>query len=336
MTELYTQRKLYLAPMAGVTDEIFRRICVSHGADVTVSEMICAKALVYEQRSGSSVRSATAPLAHIPNGVHNCILQIFGHEEDIMAEAARMLTDGSYKDASGEHPIALDINMGCPVKKIVSNGEGSALMKDPMLAEKLVRAVKDATALPVSVKMRIGWDKDSINAVEFAKALESGGADAIFVHGRTREMMYSGKSDNSQIAAVKKAVSIPVIGNGDICTPEDAIRMLEETECDSIMIGRGALGNPWLFEGIRAALGGKKPYIPSSDEIRKTMLCHLDESLNLKGEHRGLAEIKSHMAWYIKNCRNAAYLRNSIMRSENRDSIVNAINEAFPPIDVVT
>ena len=329
MNDIYTG-KLFLAPMAGVTDETFRKICTSLGADISVSEMICAKALVYEQRSHASVRPATAPLAHIPDGTKNCILQLFGHEEDIMSEAAKRLTNGDYRGFSGELPIALDINMGCPVKKIVSNGEGSALMKNPALAEKLVHAVKDATHLPVSVKMRIGWDKDSINAVEFAKAIESGGADAIFVHGRTREQMYSGHADYSQIAKVKAAVSVPVIGNGDVFTVEDAKRMYEETGCDSIMIGRGSLGNPWLFGNIKRFMDGNEPITPTSDEVRGMMIHHLNESVRLKGERRGLAEIKSHMAWYIKNCRGAASIRDSIMRSESREEIENAINAAFP------
>ncbi len=315
--------------MAGVTDEIFRKICTRLGADMTVSEMICAKALVYEQRSGPSVRSATAPLSHIPDGVKNCILQLFGHEEDIMSQAAKLLKNGEYKDFSGELPPALDINMGCPVKKIVSNGEGSALMKNPALAEKVVRAVKDAVSCPVSVKMRIGWDKDSINAVDFAKALESGGADAIFVHGRTREMMYSGKCNLGEIAKVKKAVKVPVIGNGDITSAETAKHMLEVTECDSLMIGRGALGNPWIFKSIKSVLAGGEEYIPSNEEIKTTVLSQLDEAIALKGERRGMAESKSHMAWYIKKCRNAAILRDSIMRAETRADIESSINEAF-------
>ncbi len=328
MTDLYIN-KLYLAPMAGVTDETFRKICTSYGADMTVSEMICAKALVYEQKSSPSVRSATAPISHIPEGVKNCILQIFGHEEDILSDAAKMLVNGKYKDFKGELTPALDINMGCPVKKIVSNGEGSALMKSPTLAERLVRAVKDSVSVPVSVKMRIGWDSDSINAVEFAKALEAGGADAIFVHGRTKEMMYSGKADLSAIAAVKRAVSIPVIGNGDITSPESAKRMLEETECDSLMIGRGALGTPWLFKSIKSVLTGGDEYTPSNDEIKSVMLAQLRDAINIKGERRGMPESKSHMAWYIKNCRNAAYIRDSIMRAETLSDIEKAIDEAF-------
>jgi len=330
MNDIYSQ-KLYLAPMAGFTDAVFREICTSHGADITVSEMICAKALCYEQKSGPSVPSRTAPLAFIPSGVDNCILQIFGHEPSFMAEAARMLESGEYKGYSGYTlPIAFDINMGCPVKKITSNGDGSALMKDPALAREVVRAVKKAVSIPVSVKMRTGWDRNSINAEEFARYVEDGGADAIFVHGRTKDMMYSGSSDNAEIAKVKRAVSIPVIGNGDVNTSEDAMNMRRETGCDGIMIGRGALGNPWLFENIKAAFSGKQEKRVTPEEIRDAMLLHFDMALKLKGDKCGIAETKSHLAWYIKYSRGAAAVRDRIMRSEDADKIREAIYEAFP------
>ena len=329
MSDIY-ERKLFLAPMAGFTDSVFRKICTSHGADVTVSEMICAKALCYEQKSGPSVRSRTAPLAYIPSGTDNCILQIFGHEPEFMAEAARMLMSGEYKGYDGYTlPIALDINMGCPVKKITSNGDGSALMKGPRLAREVVRAVKNAVSVPVSVKMRIGWDRNTINAVEFARYVEDGGADAIFVHGRTKDMMYSGHSDNTRIASVKEAVSVPVIGNGDVNTPPDAVRMYNETGCDGIMIGRGALGNPWIFENIKALSEGKPEKVPSPEEIRDAMLVHFDMALELKGDRCGIAETKSHLAWYIRNSRGAASVRDKIMRSENAGQIREAIYEAF-------
>ena len=329
MNDIY-KRKLYLAPMAGFTDATFREICANHGADITVSEMICAKALCYEQKSGPSVKSRTAPLAYIPKGVDNCILQIFGHEPEFMSEAAKMLVSGEYKGYDGYTlPIALDINMGCPVKKITSNGDGSALMKSPALARDVVRAVKDAVNIPVSVKMRIGWDRNSINAVEFAKYLEDGGADAIFVHGRTKDMMYSGKSDNSVIAAVKKAVSVPVIGNGDVASAKDAVKMYDQTDCDGIMIGRGALGNPWLFESIKSVSEGGAERIPSAEEVRDAMLNHFDMALKLKGDRCGIAETKSHLAWYIKNLRGAASIRDRIMRSENADMIREAVYAAF-------
>lgn len=329
MTSIY-KNKLFLAPMAGFTDATFREICLSHGADITVSEMICAKALCYEQKSSPSVRSKTAHLAYIPNDSNNCILQIFGHEPDFMADAAKMLESCDYKGClNSTPPLAIDINMGCPVKKITSNGEGSALMKDPKLARSIVHAVKSAVSIPVSVKMRIGWNAESINAVEFAKYLEDGGADAIFVHGRTKAMMYSGRSDNAAIANVKAAVSVPVIGNGDVNTPEDALRMINETSCDSVMIGRGALGNPWLFENIKAMLNNTPQHTPDKNEIRDAMLYHFEKAIALKGERCGIAETKSHLAWYIKYSRGAASARDKIMRSETPDEIRSAVMEAF-------
>lgn len=322
--------KLFLAPMAGFTDAVFRDICISHGADIAVSEMICAKALCYEQKSGPSVKSRTAPLAFIPEGMaKSCVLQIFGHEPEFMAEGARMLACGDYKGFCGERPIALDINMGCPVKKITSNGDGSALMKDPTLAREVVRAVKSAVDIPVSVKMRIGWDKNSVNAVEFAKYVEDGGADAVFVHGRTKDMMYSGRSDNSVIGQVKDALSIPVIGNGDITTAEDARKMLEQTDCDSVMIGRGALGNPWLFSDIKDMMEGREQKRRSANEVKTEMISHLERALALKGDRCGIAETKSHLAWYIKNFRGAAVARDRIMRSETPGQILEAIETAF-------
>ncbi len=307
---------LFLAPMAGVTDRYFRRLCASCGAEYAVTEMVSAKALCYEKRSvRASAPARTAPLAFVdPESIPTAV-QIFGSEPQFMAEAAKMLSDRSYRGASGAIPAAIDINMGCPVKKVVSCGEGSALMKTPHLAGLIVESVKEATHLPVTVKIRAGWDKNSINAVEMAKTLESAGADAICVHGRTREQFYAPSSDNRIIADVKNAVNIPVIGNGDINTVDDAIRMYSETNCDGIMLARGTLGNPWLFAEIKAALNGNGYIPPSATEKINIALEHTRSVINEKGEG-AVAAAKGQLAWYVKGIRGAADARNRIMSAD--------------------
>jgi tRNA-dihydrouridine synthase B len=240
-------------------------------------------------------------------------IQIFGSEPEFMAEAARMLQDLSYKGCCSEvRPAAIDINMGCPVRKITSNGEGSALMRDPKLAGRICLAVSKAVDIPVTVKIRIGWDKNSINAVEMAKRLEAAGAALICVHGRTREQQYAPYADWTQIAAVKKAVNIPVIGNGDIFTPDDALKMINETECDGIMIGRGALGNPWIFENTVNLFEGRPIREISQNEVIDVALSHLRLMIEDKGERAGVAESRKHLGWYMKGLRGAAELRNRI------------------------
>jgi len=241
---------LFLAPMAGVTDRYFRRLCASYGAEYAVTEMVSAKALCYEKRAiRASAPARTAPLAFVdPESIPTAV-QIFGSEPSFMAEAAKMLSDSSYRGASGAIPAAIDINMGCPVKKVVSCGEGSALMKDPALAGKIVEAVKMATHLPVTVKIRAGWDKNSINAVEMAKTLEAAGADAICVHGRTREQFYAPSSDNGIIFEVKKAVKIPVIGMGGVSTAEDVIEMML-AGATAVEVGAANLVDPYVCRDI--------------------------------------------------------------------------------------
>lgn len=305
---------LVLAPMAGVTDRTFRNICKRYGAEYTVSEMVCAKSLCYEQRAKKKEKSATAALAEIRAGDGPIAIQIFGSEPEFMAEAATMLAEGSYKNCtSDEKPVAIDINMGCPVRKITSNGEGSALMKDPALAGRIVRAVADAVRIPVTVKIRAGWDESSKNAVEMAKILEANGAQAVCVHARTKEQLYRPGIDIDIITQVKKAVSIPVIGNGDIYNANDALNMFNVTECDAIMIGRGAMGNPWIFKEISAALD-KKDYAPPSDEERVALAIEqLNELILVKGERTGMAEGKKHVAWYISGMKGSASARNRIM-----------------------
>lgn len=307
---------IMLAPMAGATDHAFRTVCKSFGAEYLVSEMVCAKALCYEQKIKKSITaspSKTAPLAAIREGELPMAVQIFGSEPSFMAEAAKMIAENSYRGTTSLFtPTAIDINMGCPVPKVVSNGEGSALLKNPDLASEIVEAVVKAVDIPVTVKIRIGWDKNSINAVEMAKRLEAAGATLICVHGRTREQQYAPYADWTQIAAVKKAVNIPVIGNGDIFTPDDARKMINETECDGIMIGRGALGNPWIFENTVNLFEGRPIREISQNEVIDTALSHLGLMIEDKGERAGVAESRKHLGWYMKGLRGAAELRNRI------------------------
>lgn len=307
---------IMLAPMAGATDHAFRTVCKSFGAEYLVSEMVCAKALCYEQKIKKSITaspSKTAPLAAIREGELPMAVQIFGSEPSFMAEAAKMIAENSYRGTTSLFtPTAIDINMGCPVPKVVSNGEGSALLKNPDLASEIVEAVVKAVDIPVTVKIRIGWDKNSINAVEMAKRLEAAGATLICVHGRTREQQYAPYADWTQIAAVKKAVNIPVIGNGDIFTPDDALKMINETECDGIMIGRGALGNPWIFENTVNLFEGRPIREISQNEVIDTALSHLGLMIEDKGERAGVAESRKHLGWYMKGLRGAAELRNRI------------------------
>lgn len=316
---------IMLAPMAGATDYAFRKVCKGFGAEYLVSEMVCAKALCYEQKIKKSITaspSKTAPLAAIREGELPMAVQIFGSEPQFMAEAARMISENSYRGATSVHtPTAIDINMGCPVAKVVSNGEGSALLKNPKLAAEIVRAVRGAVDIPVTVKIRIGWDKNSINAVEMAKYLEDAGASLICVHGRTREQQYAPSADWSHIADVKHAVSVPVIGNGDIFEPRDATKMLRETGCDGVMIGRGALGNPWIFENTINLFEGREERKIPQNEVIDVALSHLKLMIETKGERAGIAESRKHLGWYMKGIRGAAELRNRINCAESLPEI---------------
>lgn len=319
------QHGIMLAPMAGATDYAFRKVCREFGAEYLVSEMVCAKALCYEQKIKKSLTaspSKTAPLAAIREGELPMAVQIFGSEPQFMAEAARMISENSYRGTTSVHtPTAIDINMGCPVAKVVSNGEGSALLKNPKLAAEIVRAVRGAVDIPVTVKIRIGWDKNSINAVEMAKYLEDAGASLICVHGRTREQQYAPSADWSHIADVKRAVSVPVIGNGDIFEPRDAAKMLRETGCDGVMIGRGALGNPWIFENALNLFEGREERKIPQNEVIDVALSHLKLMIETKGERAGIAESRKHLGWYMKGIRGAAELRNRINCAESLPEI---------------
>ena len=304
---LETNGMTVLAPMAGVTDYAYRTICAELGAAVTVTEMVSSRALVYQDKKSVGLLKKT------PVGL--CGAQIFGNDPEIMAQAAVLALGHSGCDF-------LDINMGCPMPKIVNNGDGSALMKDPALAGRIVRAVVDAVDVPVTVKTRIGWDRGSINVVELAKVLQDNGAAAIAVHGRTKSMLYSGKADWDTIRAVKAAVSIPVIANGDIFGPNEAVACLKRTGADMVMVGRSAFGNPWVFGQIKAALNGEAvPEIPPLDKrvdiaVRQFELAKAD-----KGEHIACLEARKHFAWYLRGVAHSNYYKEKISCIQTMEDI---------------
>ncbi len=318
-----------LAPLAGVSDYVFRSMARRFGAEYTVSEMVSAKALCYEQisrRQPTPNRVRTAPLAAVRREELPMAVQLFGSEPNFLAEAARLIESGEYRGASGEvPPSAIDINMGCPMAKIVGNGEGSALLKDPVRAAEIVRAVTRAVSLPVTVKMRIGWDADHICAVEFARRMEDAGAALVCVHGRTREQFYAPSADWEQIARVKEALSIPVLGNGDIFSADDALRMIKETNCDGVMVARGAQGNPWIFAEIAAALEGRTYTPPTLAERISVALEHTERLVKEKGEKIGIAEARKHLAWYTHGLRGSAAVRADLMRVESPDAVLPLI-----------
>ncbi|MBO5648852.1 MAG: tRNA dihydrouridine synthase DusB [Clostridia bacterium] len=299
---------LMLAPMAGVTDAPFRAVCTAHGADYTVTEMISAKALWYHDKK-------TARLAAIAEYEMPCAVQIFGSEPEIMAYAAGVLS--SPDTPCIQIPAAIDINMGCPMPKIVNNGEGAALMRSPVLAGRIIEAVRGATDLPVTVKIRAGWDAGHKNCTELARIAASLGVACITVHGRTRAQLYAPPVDYDSIAAVRDAVPahIPVIGNGDIYCAADARRMREITGCDGVMIARGSYGNPWIFEEIAADMDGI-PYTPPTPARRlQTAMAHLERLIGQKGDYTGIQEGRRHLAWYTKGLPGSAALRADIMRA---------------------
>ena len=306
------ENNVILAPMAGVTDLPFRVLCREQGAGCVVTEMVSAKAVLDNNKN-------TRELLQIDPAERPAAVQLFGSEPDIMAEIAARLEEGPYD--------YIDVNMGCPVPKIVNNGEGSALMKNPERAKEVLTAMVKAVKKPVTVKFRKGFNDLSVNAVEFAKMAESCGVAAVAVHGRTREQYYSGKADWDIIRQVKEAVRIPVIGNGDIFTPEDAGRMLKETGCDGIMVARGAKGNPWLFGRINHYLDtGEVLPGPSMAEIKAMILRHGRMLVQFKGEGVAMREMRGHMAWYTKGMPHSATLRNEINQVETLEGFVELLD----------
>lgn len=283
-----------LAPMASVADRAYRALNAEFGASYTVSELISAKGLCYND-------SKTEELCRITERERPCALQLFGSEPEFIEKAVKICLE--YK------PDIIDINMGCPVPKVAGNGAGCALMKDQVLAAEIVSAAVSASDVPVTVKMRKGWDDEHINAVPFAQAMEKAGAKAITVHGRTRNQMYSGKSDMEIIKAVKEAVTVPVIGNGDVKSLEDCIRMYEYTGCDLVMIGRASYGNPWIFREIDSCFSKKEYTAPSLEERLDTLLYHIRLTIADKPEHIAMREARKHSAWYLTGMYGAASFR---------------------------
>lgn len=300
--------KLALAPMAGVTDLGFRTVCRELGAGYTVTEMVSAKALCYQDKK-------SLPLLELGEGEHPAAVQLFGSDPYCMEQAAGIAAEKSGADI-------LDINMGCPVPKIVNNGEGSALMKNPILAGQIIESIVKAIDKPVTVKIRKGFDDEHVNAVELAHVAEESGASAVAVHGRTREQYYSGKADWDIIRQVKEAVSIPVIGNGDLLCAEDVIRMQEQTGCDGFMIARGAQGNPWIFSQILHYFEtGEHQEKPSFEEVRRMILRHARMMIEFKGEYTGIHEMRKHTAWYTAGYPHSSRLRAAVNTVESLEQL---------------
>ena len=306
--------KIVLAPMAGICNSAFRRICKDMGCGLIYAEMVSDKAIFYNNQK-------TIDMLYMTEEERPIVQQIFGSDKESFVAAAKYIYENM-------KPDIIDINMGCPVPKVAVRAQaGSALLKNPEKIYDIVKAVVEAVPIPVTVKIRSGWDSNSINAVEVAKTIEKAGASAICVHPRTRSQGYSGKADWSIIKAVKEAVNIPVIGNGDVKTPEDVVRMLEETSCDAVMIGRGILGNPWLIKNAINLLDGKKIEEVSSLDRVNMCLKHLENLKEVKNEKTACLEIRNHIGWYFKGIKGANEVKNKIYQTSNIHDIIVILNE---------
>ena len=309
------ENQLVLAPMAGITNEAFRGICKEMGAGLVVCEMISDKALSFNN-------AKTIKMTHVNSNEHPMSMQIFGADEETLVYAAKWITENTDADI-------IDINMGCPVNKVAKKaGAGSSLLKNPQRVYEITKAVVEATHLPVTVKIRIGWDENNINAVKNAKMIERAGASAIAVHGRTRAQMYSGKANLDVIKEVVESVNIPVIGNGDVVDGPTALHMLEYTGCKAVMVGRGCLGNPWVFKEINHYLDNKEILPrPSKEEIYNMIIDQHNRLLKLKGEHLALLEMRSHVGWYLKGMPNAAAVKNAANMAKSFDEVEKILKE---------
>lgn len=306
------KNKIILAPMAGICDLPFRLLCKEQGCDIVYTEMVSVKGMFYNNKN-------TEPLIMTDDREKPVGVQIFGSEPELMAEQAKRLEDSGF--------AFIDVNMGCPVPKIVNNGEGSALMKKPELIGDIVNALVNKCTLPITIKIRAGFSKDNLNAPEIARIAEAAGVSAIAVHGRTREQYYQGKADWEIIREVKKNVNIPVIGNGDVCSGADVLKIKEETGCDSVMIGRAAKGNPWIFREIKSFIEtGEITPRPDINEIRDMMLRHAGMMIEYKGEYTGIHEMRKHVAWYTQGLKDSSKLRASINQVESYNEMEELID----------